>query len=227
MAGKKFLEVSEMDKVLHVIVVAIGFVIWRASGNIIIAAIAAVALEGIIQMIGGAMRQKKVQKQLEGITCPDVYYAGGNLNDQKDQKETKGLRVLILLPENAGINTDLLKAVYQEGLEAYYKSDTMFRAFYSLFAAENLPIGIYATKCLGENELLVTKASASWREFLEKSLFESDSTQEPFIYEYTFSPQGGGESLKCGLGFIFDKSLGNKKTGLNRRKLFPASILNF
>jgi hypothetical protein len=196
-----------MDKVLHGIVVVIGFIVWRASGHILIGAIVAVVVEGLIFGIGGALKQQIQKKQLEGIKCPDFYYVGGNL---KDQKETRGLRVFFGLPENSAINTVLLKAAYQEGLEAYYKSDNAFRLCYNAFAGENLPIGIYAVKCIG-NDLVVQKAADAWRAFLHNLSFEMDLSQDMFVYDLTFTPPDNGLSQRYALAFLFDKSLFGKK----------------
>jgi hypothetical protein len=57
-----------MDKVLHGIAVIIGFIVWRASGHILIGAVVAVAAEGIIFGIGGSLKQQIQKKQL--VFCP-------------------------------------------------------------------------------------------------------------------------------------------------------------
>jgi hypothetical protein len=212
-----------MDKILHGIAVVIGFIVWRASGHILIGAIVAVVAEGLIFGIGGALKQQIQKKQLEGIKCPDFYYVGGNL---KDQKETGGLRVLFCLPENSGIDTALLKAAYQEGLEAYYKSDNTFRLCYNAFTGENLPVGIYAVKCIG-NDLIVQKAAAAWRTFLHNLSFETDPNQDILAFDFTFTPPGYGLSQKYGLAFLFDKSLFGKKVSSPPPENIPSVEFEF
>jgi hypothetical protein len=212
-----------MEKILHGIAVVIGFIVWRASGHILIGAIVAVAAEGLIFVIGGALKQQIQKKQLEGIKCPDFYYIGGNL---KTRKETSGLRVFFGLPENSSIDMALLKAAYQEGLEAYYKSDNAFRLCYNTFAGENLPLGIYAVKCIG-NDLVVQKAAAAWREFLHNLSFEMDLNRDMLVYDFTFTPPGNGLSQRCALAFLFDKSLFGKKVSSPPPENIPSVEFEF
>jgi hypothetical protein len=212
-----------MDKILHGIAVVIGFIIWRSSGSILIGAIVAFVAEGLILGIGGALKQKIQRKKLEGIPCPDFYYVGGNL---KDQKETSGLRVFFALPEDSGIDAALLKAAYQEGLEAYYKSDNAFRLCYNSFAGENMPIGIYAAKCVG-NDLTVQKAALAWQTFLHNLSFETDPGQDTLAYDFTFTPPGNGLSGGYGLVFLFEKSLFGKKDSSPPTENIPSVEFEF
>jgi hypothetical protein len=221
--GEKYFEERDMEKVLHGIAVVIGFIVWRVSGHILIGAVVGFVAEGLILGIGGALKQQIQKKQLESMKCPDFYYIGGNL---KDQKETSGLRIFFGLPENGSIDTVLLKAAYQEGLEAYYKSDNTFRLCYNAFAGENLPVGIYAVKCIG-NDLVVQKAAAAWQAFLHNLFFEMDLNQDMLAYDFTFTPPGNGLSQRYGLVFLFDKSLFGKKVSSPPPENIPSVEFEF